>query len=515
MLKRKIVDESGVTLLELLITLGILTFLGTLTFGVFASTMNYNEKTQSHINLRQEANIVVSTLRAQHQQDEYSFCSDSLLANDNITFHELTISDSTNIMSKEDPCASFQSSEDLNVKFTIMDYQNNNFEIDTIISGRASLVVTDIVLPKPGNPGTENPDTEEPGTENPGTENPGTENPGTENPDNFYDYLVGENVFVYGKSLEFQGNQMIGPDATMVIFGDLFGNKINGGALSRVSNIYIDGTVEFNGGGAGLGSNTNPGAIYVNGDFLLKSGGRNVYGDVYVKGNSTLKDATLHQKLFIGKNAQLIGGTFQKDIFIDGNAHIKDANIQGNAYIKGNVTLDWTPNLGHNTTVFYEGTLTHPENMSPTLLSKFKKVITIPNAPNADNLEFEMPPLQSSQWFAQKGYSQQIKPDNMKYYGGNVSINSYYDNSLKRWVNSYQNATVISTGDINVNGGDLKMTGILIAPNGKVTFHGSSFEGLVISKEGFFVSSGGTTVTFRNIQDYIKDVQDFPFKIDQ
>ena len=56
------------------------------------------------------------------------------------------------------------------------------------------------------------------------------------------------------------------------------------------------------------------------------------------------------------------------------------------------------------------------------------------------------------------------------------------------------------------------MTGVLFAPNGKVTFNGASFEGLVIAKDGFYVTSGGTTVTFKSIENYISDAKDFPLQ---
>jgi hypothetical protein len=55
------------------------------------------------------------------------------------------------------------------------------------------------------------------------------------------------------------------------------------------------------------------------------------------------------------------------------------------------------------------------------------------------------------------------------------------------------------------------VTGVLFAPNGKVTFNGGFFEGVVIARDGFFVTSGGTQVTFRNIAEYFSDPNDYPF----
>ncbi|WP_421908846.1 hypothetical protein [Methanolacinia petrolearia] len=53
---------------------------------------------------------------------------------------------------------------------------------------------------------------------------------------------------------------------------------------------------------------------------------------------------------------------------------------------------------------------------------------------------------------------------------------------------------------------------MLFAPNGRVTFNGDHFEGVVIAKDGFYVTSGGTDVEFRNIAYYIRNQEDYPFE---
>ncbi|WP_078381918.1 prepilin-type N-terminal cleavage/methylation domain-containing protein [Sutcliffiella halmapala] len=450
MIKKKWLDESGVTLLEVLVTMAILTFLTSLTFGVLTTTVKYKDKTQSHVNLRQEANLIVSTLRNQHQQPNYAFCSENLLTNDQISFKELTITDTSATISKENPCADFKSSDDLNVQFTLTDKQNNSFDVDTVISGgKLNMASKDINVTLPSI---------------------------DDGPGNFYDFLIAENVFVYGKQLEFAGGNMIGPNATMVILGNLSTNQLNGGAFSKVSNIFIDGNIDLEHGSAGLGSNTNPGFIYVNGDFLLKSGTRDIYGDVYVARNTFLKDA----------------------------------NIRGNIYVQGDVTLNWTPNLSNNSRVFYKGSLNYPSSFDRGIIEKMIKDSNVPTVPNEKKLNFEIPPLKSDQWFTANGYSQTLKQNNMKLYGNTINVGPSING---QYVNTFNNVTLVSKGDIKVEGGDLRMTGVLFAPNGKVTFHGESFEGLVISKEGFFVTRGGSTVTFKNIEHYIKNVQDFPFQV--
>ena len=52
---------------------------------------------------------------------------------------------------------------------------------------------------------------------------------------------------------------------------------------------------------------------------------------------------------------------------------------------------------------------------------------------------------------------------------------------------------------------------MLFAPYKKVTFEGGFFEGLVIARDGFSVTSGGTEVTFRNFATYFSNPDDYPF----
>jgi hypothetical protein len=56
------------------------------------------------------------------------------------------------------------------------------------------------------------------------------------------------------------------------------------------------------------------------------------------------------------------------------------------------------------------------------------------------------------------------------------------------------------------------MTGVLFAPNGKVNFNGASFDGLVIARDGFYVTSGGSTINFKSIKEFIPNKEDFPLQ---
>ena len=92
----------------------------------------------------------------------------------------------------------------------------------------------------------------------------------------------------------------------------------------------------------------------------------------------------------------------------------------------------------------------------------------------------------------------------MKVFDHHINIQSYYDDGIKKYINTFSNVILVSKGDIYISGGDLKMSGIIFAPNGKVVFNGRSFEGIVIAKDGFNVTSGGTDINFETVDSILK-----------
>ncbi|MDD1694557.1 MAG: PKD domain-containing protein [Methanoregula sp.] len=285
----------------------------------------------------------------------------------------------------------------------------------------------------------------------------------------FVNYVIDEDVFVYGSQLSFSGASVAGPDATVVLTKSLTTSDLNGGTSIAVHTIYIDGDVTLEGGSAGLGSATNPGAIYVTGDMNLLSGSRDIYGDVYILGNFKLKDARIH----------------------------------GNVYVDGDVTLDWTPWLADDAHIYYTGTLHAPAYFSQAILDKCIHQDTVPGFTMPDTA---IPSVKSADWYTARGYvSSGPLTDNLK-----IFATSYTSSS---WTSSVNDIVIIaSTGDISITGlGGSGVRGVLFAPNGKVTFNGGFFEGVVIARDGFDVTSGGTTVTFKNLDTYFSNSDDYPF----
>lgn len=464
MIKKYIHKEKGLTLIEVLAVVVISMLILGGVYGAITSTLNFNNKTQSHIDLRQEANIIITQMRTNHQEafnhgteERYEICYENFVNDSRLQFQGFEVSElsgaenENEITFNEAGCyGKVNARNDLKVNFILADTENDeaHFEVDTIIESYWGLART--------NTSNEENDPED------------------ETPSAFYEYLKFNNVFVYGQQFQYSGNNLNGIEATMVVLGDLAGSQVNGGAYGNVSNIYIAGKGELI-SGQQFGSKDKPGNIYFDSDLTLGSY-QTLYGNVYVNGN--LKN---------------IGST-----------------INGNIYVNGDLEVGWTPKFNGDAKIYYTGTLTYPPDGYPQEI--LDRLVHQPTVPQYSTIVEAVPNVKSKEWFQNNGYSTEIKPDNMKIYGNNINIHSYYDSKLGRYIDTFTNAVIVSEGDISVRSGSLKMTGVLFAPNGKVTFEGTSFEGLVISKDGFFVISGGTTVNFKGIDHFIKNADDFPLQ---
>jgi len=287
--------------------------------------------------------------------------------------------------------------------------------------------------------------------------------------ESFVDFVVNENVFIYGNRLSFAGNTINGTGATIILTGGLNTADTNLGASVAATTIYIDGDVIMDGGSAGLGSLPHPGNIYVNGDLTLGNGARHIYGDVYVNGDFILKDA----------------------------------RIYGTVFVDGDLALQWTPLLAESARIYYTGTFTHPATMDPGLLAK---CINQPSVPGFDMPDQQLPPPKAADWYAARGYvSGGALTSNMKVFADSYSFEPTGS------MNAQNVIIVARDGDITLRRLGGSVTGVLFAPKGKVTFVGNSFEGVVIARDGFFVTSGGTTATFKNLGEYFTSPDDYPF----
>jgi Tfp pilus assembly protein PilE len=66
-------NEKGITLIELLVTLSILMLISSLIYGVLIGVNKNYQQISEKSNLRQEANIILSTLTNYHQKKDLHF----------------------------------------------------------------------------------------------------------------------------------------------------------------------------------------------------------------------------------------------------------------------------------------------------------------------------------------------------------------------------------------------------------------------------------------------------------
>lgn len=280
----------------------------------------------------------------------------------------------------------------------------------------------------------------------------------------FARFLIDENVFLFSSNLEYRGDTISGLGATVIINGSIFSSDFNLGNEIFASNIFVNGDMIFTSGSSSWGSQISPGETHINGDLELLSGKRDMYGDIYVNGDFILKDAIIH----------------------------------GNVFVDGNLELDWTPTINGN--IYYTGDITYPaNNYDDELIAKCKKRDTVPSV---KVLNQEIPGLKPDEWFESHSKYRTDNPmleNNMWIFSDNFTSSR-----------NAENVVIVSKSDISFTGWR-KVSGVFYAPYGKVTFNQGEFKGLIIARDGFHYTGGGGSVTFKNIEEFINDSNDFPF----
>jgi len=285
------------------------------------------------------------------------------------------------------------------------------------------------------------------------------------------DFIDG-NVFIYGKKLKFDGAKIVGPGAAVIITDSGLAwndpDDLNDNAQIQVTEIYINGDVDLSSGSNGLGSPTQPHAIHINGNLISTGGNQNLYGDVYVNGDCRL------------------GGT----------------HIHNDMYIDGDLTLAWAPVFDTDARIFHTGNYIEEHQNMGNVASK---CIRQTGVPGAKTLDLEIPPFKSQEWYQAHNYR----------FGYNTLTSG-----LKVFADSYTHETgssvahdviiIARSGDISITGWNADVTGVLIAPQGRVTFNGASFKGVVLTRDGFFVTSGSTTVTHKAFESFFVGPDDYP-----
>lgn len=287
-----------------------------------------------------------------------------------------------------------------------------------------------------------------------------------------------DNLLFYTNDFVFQGSNINGKDGTTVSDG-IDVHDLNGGSGLKISTMYFNGPVTIDSSSNEIGSKESPGTIYVNGDIRLLGGsGRHIYGDVRVKGDFTLQHVHVHG-----------------DIYVDGDVIFGETakpQIYKNLYYTG----DFKPQDYHVSNY-------------PEIIERCKKVPSVG--------DWEVPvrniKLKDEEWYTANGYEKKgnvssTVPDNAKWF-----VNNYNYTNWPQWDINDQylsDVVIISKNDITINTAT-NFSGALIAPNGTVNLPqgGSTFNGVIIAKNGINFTGGGTTYNMKKLQE-IFNIEDIP-----
>ncbi|MCJ8006997.1 prepilin-type N-terminal cleavage/methylation domain-containing protein [Lederbergia wuyishanensis] len=446
MIKKYLSQQQGITLLELLTALAIFSLIIGLTFSVLFSSKKFNDKTQAHINLRQEANIIITNIR-KHQQNTEKVCYEQLLTNEKLIM-EMQI-DGVNF--KNGDCWIPTDSKDIHVEFTLTDkIDHYNFAIDTIIEGKKR---KEFSITMPDSPVKD---------------------------ETFFEYLKNNNIFVHGTDLGFTGSTKVTTENNS---GTIVINNLNN------SNLVFDSNTEI-----------SVKRIYIN-----KQG-----NDVFIQNSTVLGDLNKTELVRIVGNVHLSSGSpkiYGGTIFIDGSVTFdSNAEIKGKKIIiTGDVSLQKGTDISGDE-IYIGGTVTSKHN--DNIEGKFKDFNLLSEDDIPKDIYTISPTFRQDSWYPDNNYE-------IRSFGSilnNSKIFSQGNCTLDGTNSNKQNVIIISKGDITVkNFEGSELTGILFAPNGKVTFNGKAFKGVVIARDGFFIGNS-STVTFTNVNEFIKNPELVPFQ---
>ena len=287
------------------------------------------------------------------------------------------------------------------------------------------------------------------------------ENKGSQ-PGGVIDFIVNENVFVMGTKLEFAGDEILGPGATIFLTEGSDFSSFNGGNMIKVSNIYIKGNYKAKGNV--LGSEEAPGNIIIDGnaDFMSYPF---VYGKVYIYGDLKIKDTTLF----------------------------------GDFYVDGDVEVHNKPKFMNNKKIYYTGTATFPDNYDEA--HNYVKLNSLEDFENMTIKDYSTPRAKDYDWYTVNGYKTSTNLESGKKYfsKGNFTAD----------INGKKNIVIVSLeGNIELSGGWGDSSGIIFAAEGIVTINNLlSFDGLIIAKQGLYYTNNGATLKFHSLDYYTEGME--------
>ncbi|ADH98519.1 PulJ/GspJ family protein [Salisediminibacterium selenitireducens] len=471
---KRIKNQAGITLIELLAALVIGTIVIGLAGSVLVSTFTQADVTSDHASLRQEANIILTKIRSDYsnadesttlsfdntenmlfdrnsaplsEEDFFKFSSFTFteVRPDGETANEFSYTEGHTPSPSE---ITFEKGTEnrgnrLKVEFTIEDTNGRSFSVDTTIARLGDY--------EDYQTGTEeeqiSDDTEE---------------------------IISQNVSVFTSRLDFGGDLIDAPDYTGVFNDLVVTDDFNQGATLGFSNLIFNQGISLQTGSLQLGSSSTPGDIIVYGNAEFNGGTRNIYGTSYIYGDLSIQNANIHG-----------------DIFVEGNVNATSG----------------VPQFHNGSNIYFTGELLTPSDYPTT---NFIKVESIEQK---ERTITQTPQMHPDEWYSNKGYETTAPENRLR----DAPVKHFFVDDFNINTNpqvSVDGLVVISKGDISFStfGGQDLTNAFLFAPNGTISFNGEKFSGVMISGEGIDMPRGGIDVEFMSINDLFNRESDIPIR---
>lgn len=187
----------------------------------------------------------------------------------------------------------------------------------------------------------------------------------------------------------------------------------------------------------------------------------------------------LSDKIFINNN-----------LYLTGSATIGNYNNTSSIYLNGNFKIDGGADVYGK--LYYTGDFVVP--------SWWTKPINVTEVSSINFPITSIPSLEMDAWYAGRGFTSDRTARN----GMKLLSSTSYSYNFPTW-QSFENVNVVSKSNITLSG-NVHVSGMLFAPNGKVTIEGSStFTGIIVASE--VELTGNVRVRFTPF-----NLGDLPFK---
>ncbi|MFC7061635.1 prepilin-type N-terminal cleavage/methylation domain-containing protein [Halobacillus seohaensis] len=155
MRRYRLLNEKGITLVELLAALALLGMITAIAGSLFSQTMNSSSTVEDQINLKQKTNQILSHLREQTKQEPVEICykndqviyvnGENLLGSEHVFISQLYIENGQNSLSKSSECLTTTTKSPINIDITVdtKGQNSSDYQTSTIIIPRPK---SDLVL---------------------------------------------------------------------------------------------------------------------------------------------------------------------------------------------------------------------------------------------------------------------------------------------------------------------------------------------------------------------------------